>query len=227
MKKQLNNHHYATPHIKAIMWDCGNILVKPNHLKACRKLASYSSLSPENIYEQLFLKDDAPSKLHDSGELSSEEFFIAARMVACLGESLLFQEFCIIWKDIFEENEGIETVIDKVRPGLKNCILSNTDPIHWSAVEKLPVMKKYFLDPKMLVLSYTSGTRKPDKKIYQDALKCLGLTEKDAPHVLYIDDVAEYRDAFVRIGGNVLAYDCSKDTIANLEEGLRKFNVLK
>ena len=104
--------------------------------------------------------------------------------------------------------------------------IQRTDPIHWSAIEQLPVMRKHFSDPQLLVRSYTAGTRKPDSKMYQDALKCLGFAETDIGHVLYVEDVAEYRDVFEQMGGHVLAYDCSKDSLALLEMGLKKFNVL-
>ena len=79
----------------------------------------------------------------------------------------------------------------------------------------------------MLVRSYTSGTRKPDAKMYQDALKCLGLAEEEIQHVLYVDDIAEYRDAFERMGGNALSYDCSKDALSQLEKGLTEFSTLQ
>lgn len=174
-----------------------------------------------------FSGDRAPAKLHEVGKLSSEEFFLVARKVANLDEGLSFQEFCTIWKNIFEENRGLEAVLNLIRPEVKQCILSNTEPIHWSAIEQLPVMKKFFGDSQLLVRSYTAGTRKPDPRMYQDALRCLGIAEKDVQHVLYIDDIAEYRDAFERMGGNVLPYDCSKDAIMHLEAGLRKFGVLQ
>ena len=198
-----------------------------DHLKACRKLAEFSTSSAEDIFKVFFSGDRAPAKLHEVGKLSSEEFFLVARKVANLDEGLSFQEFCTIWKNIFEENRGLEAVLNLIRPEVKQCILSNTEPIHWSAIEQLPVMKKFFGDSQLLVRSYTAGTRKPDPRMYQDALRCLGIAEKDVQHVLYIDDIAEYRDAFERMGGNVLPYDCSKDAIMHLEAGLRKFGVLQ
>lgn len=217
----------SKPQIKGIIWDFGNVLARFDHSKACKKLAKYSTVSPEDIFEVFFGKNNSLVKLHESGRLSSQEFFLAGQKAAHLAENLSFREFCIIWKDIFQENNGVESIIDKIRPDLKRCILSNTDPIHWSAIEQLPVMKKYFSNSALLVRSYISGARKPDIKIYRDALKCLGFAETGAKHVLYIEDTAEYRDAFERMGGNVLSYNCSKDTLAQLEAGLIKFDVLR
>lgn len=215
------------PHIKGIIWDFGNILACFDHLKAYKKLAEYSSTALEDILKRLFSGKSAPAKLHESGELSSQDFFRSAQKLLPFSEDLSFQTFSDIWKDIFQENNGVSAVIDRIGSDLKQCILSNTDPIHWSAIEQLSVMKKHFSNPSVLVRSYTSGTRKPDPKMYQDALKCLELPEEEIRHVLYVDDIAEYRDAFERMGGNVLSYDCSKDSLAQLEAGLRKFGVLQ
>ena len=212
-------------HIKGIIWDFGNILARVDHLKACKKLTKYSALDPEDIFKKLFSGERAPAKLHESGELSSEEFFCSAQELLTLSESLSLQMFSDIWKNIFKENDGISAVIGKIRPGLKQCILSNTDPIHWSAIKELLVMKKHFSSPDILVRSYTSGTRKPDPKMYRDALKCLELTQEEIPHILYIDDIAEYRDTFEHMGGNVLPYNCTKDTLSKLEKLLTEFGV--
>ena len=118
-------------------------------------------------------------------------------------------------------------ILERIKTDLTQCIMSNTDPIHWSGIEQLSVMKKHFSNPQLLIRSYTVGTRKPDLKMYQEALRCLGIAEQDTQQVLYIDDIAEYRDVFKSMGGNVLSYDCSKDPLTQLETGLREFGVLK
>ena len=212
--------------IIGIIWDFGNILASFDHLKACKRLAKYSAFSPEDIFKKLFGGENAPEKLHETGQLSPQEFFLLVKKLAVLSDDLSFQMFSGIWGDILQENSGVSALLDRIQPGVKQCILSNTDPIHWSAIEQLPVMKKHFSNSAMLIRSYASGTRKPDVKIYQDALACLGFNDKDIEHVLYVDDIAEYREVFERLGGYTLSYDCSKDDLAQLETGLAKFGVL-
>lgn len=214
------------PEIEGIIWDFGNVLARFNHLRACIKLAHFSSMPLKEIQKALFSGNQAPAKLHEVGKLSPEEFFLAARTAAHFDERLLFEEFSTIWRDIFDENEGLGAVLDRIRPEVKRCILSNTEPIHWLAIEKLPVIKRYFRDPRLLVRSYLVGTRKPDPKMYHAALKCLRISKRNIGSVLYIDDIAEYREAFERMGGKMLAYDCSKNTLAHLKVGLQEFGVL-
>lgn len=210
--------------ITGIIWDFGNILARFDHLKACQKLAQYGKISPGGVYDALFSGSNAPTKLHEAGVISSHRFHSVVCSAAGL-QRISFREFSLIWQDIFTENANIGSVIGALRPDLVHCILSNTDPIHWAAIEQLPVMRKYFSDPRMLVRSYTSGTRKPNQKMYEEALKRLG-PSVNIDEVLYIEDVAEYRDAFERMGGNTLAYDCSKDSLEQLKTSLQKFNLL-
>jgi glucose-1-phosphatase len=212
--------------IKGIIWDFGNILARFNHLKACERLAKHSELSPEEIREALFKNLDAPAKRLEVGQLKAKDFFLEVEKAARLKCKLSFLEMSDMWQDIFEENEGVSTIISNMRPDIQKCICSNTDPIHWLTIERLPVMEKHFFVRQNLMLSYRMKTRKPDMKMYHEALGCMGFALKDIQHVLYIEDIAEYRDAFTALGGNVLAYDCSKDTISVLEDALRAYDVL-
>lgn len=217
----------TTTRIKGIIWDFGNILASVNHLKACRQLMRYSRVSAGDIFKMLFFGEDAPAELHEAGRISSQEFFRLVQKRVSLSEDLTYQDFSTIWQDIFQENRGVGDVIARIRPDVKMCILSNTDPIHWVAIEQLLVMKKYFSDPALLVRSYTSRTRKPDEKIYKDALGSLAFNEKNIGDVLYIEDNVEFRDAFERMGGKTLSYDCTKDALSKLETELSEFDVIQ
>jgi len=213
--------------IRAIIWDFGNILASFDHLKACRTLATYCRVgSPEWVFEKLWAGDESPAKLLEIGRLTPQQFFNEALRILPFAKEISFQEFSNIWSDVFWENYGISEIIDIVRPEIKQCICSNTDPIHWTAIEQLQVMKEHFSDPALLTRSYISGTRKPDIKIYRDALATLQMGESEVDHVLYIEDTAIYQRAFQEMGGNVLPYDCTKDDIVQLNIRLYEFGVL-
>jgi len=213
--------------IVGIIWDFGKVLASFDHLKACKKLACYCNIPPVLILERLFSGENAPAKLHELGRISSQQFYNEVLRLLPFSKDITFSEFSEIWKDIFRENRGISTLIGKVRSEIKQCICSNTDPIHWSAIEQLPVMKKYFSNPALLTRSYTSGARKPNVKIFLDALASLHMEEGDANHVLYIEDIAAYRQVFLVMGGNVLSYDCTVDKMIELKRRLYKYGVLE
>ncbi len=212
--------------IKGIIWDFGNIFASFYHAKSCGKLAQYSPMQPEDIYKAIFGGSKSIQRLHDSGAISSQEFFSEVQKSVSLSKDLSFQEFCDIWKDIFQENKDLEEIINNIKPGIRQCILSNTDPIHWSYIEQLPIIKKHFSNESILVRSYVSGVSKPETKIYLDAIKCLELEEEDIKDIVYIDDVSEYREKFESMGGNTISYDCSKDDVSKLKEELRRFSLI-
>ena len=105
------------------------------------------------------------------------------------------------------------------------CVLSNTDPIHWSKIRQLPAMREFFADDRACSLSFKVGARKPDTLMYQDALRWFDIrTPKD---VLYIDDVAEYVKTFADMGGRAMQYNCSLEPIDRLETALHDAGALR
>jgi len=218
----------VTESITAMIWDWGNVLGRFDHIKACQKLALRSAASFDEILKIFYSGDEALAKLHDTGAITPARFFSLAQRLCRLDEQMTFEEFRDIWRSvILGENKKIGDIIGRIRPDILRCILSNTDPIHWTAISQLPAVKKYFSNPDLRIRSYNVGVRKPDLAMYREALECLGLRETEAHRVLYIEDVPEYCEAFRSIGGNALQYDCSKEPIARLEEGLRVFGVFE
>lgn len=212
--------------IKAIMWDIGNVLVRFDHHKACLALSHYSAKTEGEIYDFIFNSGNAPIELHDAGKISSEEFFLAIKNFALFEESLTFEMFCMHWGDIFEENLELERVLAKIHPDIKMCLISNVDPIHWPYLLKMKTLMHYFSDESKLIRSYTSHSRKPELKMYTDALRALEMKQGDIGSILYIDDVKEYCDTFTFMGGNSIQYSCSKDSIEILEKELRKYKII-
>ena len=123
------------------------------------------------------------------------------------------------------ENDGVYATIGRIKPGIQQCVVSNTDQIHWQAIKQLPTMKMFFSNQNLLLRSHAVGACKPDQAIYREALKRLRVFGIDICQVLYIDDVPEYRRAFEEMGGKTLNYNCSQEPLANLNEGLKIFGV--
>ncbi len=208
--------------IQAILWDFGNVLGKFHLDHISVGLARYSPLSSREIHQLLFEKTDLKD-LHESGTLSSQDLFAKVKHRIQLNDEVTFEQFFTLWGNIFDENPDILSVMAQIPPSIKRCLLSNTDPIHWEFIKTLPVMDQYFAESPMLIRSYDIGARKPDRRIYDTALERLALP---ASAILYIDDIVAFREEFVGRGGNVIPYDCSKDSIGVLEEGLKKYGVI-
>ncbi len=221
----------SKPAIKAIVWDLGNVLVKFDHRKACRRFAEHTEKSAEEIYNiiihhKILGSEHSPIELHDAGRITSEEFFTIIKDLALFRDSLSFDLFSEIWMDIFEENTDADALLSSISTDVVQCILSNIDAIHWKKIAQMNIIKKHFPNESRIVRSYTAKSRKPEKKIYTDVIRACRLTDEEMKNILYIDDVAEYRDTFASLGGNVGAYNCSEDGIEVLNAILQEYELL-
>ena len=210
-------------HLKGIIFDWGNVLGLFSHEKVHRKLAEHCPLSPEDIKKAL----TSPMQKHESGALSQREFYIEVRQQLQL--TLSYEEFLSVWRScILGDNPAIADVLRQLDQSVPICILSNTDPVHWEAIGGLPVVQRFFKKQR-IVRSYDTQVRarKPDQKIYNAALDCIGIPPSQAHRALFIDDIAENCDAFRKIGGRAHQYNLRTDPITTLTAELRRLGAMQ
>ena len=223
--------------IKCLIFDCGNVLVSFNRMIACRQLAEFCPLSAEEIFQMSFEGDLL--KRYEKNEVSSEQFFNLARHALGAKPELTFTKFKQIWNSIFSENKLIGNLIadklpiklaDKIADlpinphaylgvGVKFLILSNTNEMHWEYMFQLPIIADNFAD-KNCVLSFRVGARKPEEKIYREAL---ARSDCQPNEIIYIDDMSENIEGFTKFGINTINYNCQTDSIEKLEKEIKKF----
>jgi|GEM_PF-1502725 len=216
----------ANQDILGIIWDFGRVLATFDHGKACAELARYSVLSPEEILNISHQESDAPGKRHEAGTLSPVAFFEEMKHRAHLSPELSFEKFSHIWSDIFSENKEIIEIFRLVRPDIRQCILSNTDPLHWNIIRQFPAVRDYFSE-EQCIRSYQVGGLKPERKLYERALATLNISPADIHRVAYIEDVREYCEAFQSLGGKAIQYDCRKDSVDSLRQTLAELGALR
>ena len=121
-------------------------------------------------------------KLYESGKISTEDYISQINS----GEIIFnYEILCDLWKDGFE---AINTTIDllpKLAESTNLFMLSNTNDIHFTSIEKKFKISHYF---QKLVLSYQVGCRKPEPDIYIKALQIVGATTENA---YFVDDLAK------------------------------------
>ncbi len=89
--------------ITAITFDLGNVLVRVDHLRFCRRLAALAHLTPQEVYAQVF--ESALEPGYDTGHIRSREFY--QRVTAHFGVALPYSRFCDLWCDLFDPMEGM------------------------------------------------------------------------------------------------------------------------
>lgn len=179
--------------IKAIITDLGNVLVKFDHMAACRKLAKFTSngmFNAGSIYEKI-IRDPIVIK-YEKGLISSPDF--CANVSRCLELQIDYETFSQAWAEIFEAIPEMEEMLADLKNQLPVYLISNTNEIHFQYVFKqFPIVQQL----NGYVLSYKIGHMKPEMEIYQEVLRHSGLS---AHECLYIDDIKRYVEAASALG---------------------------
>ena len=169
--------------ITAITFDLGNVLVKVDHLRFCRRLADLAGLTPAAVYAQVFESSLEPG--YDTGRISSREFH--QRVTAHFGVALPYSRFADLWCDIFDPMEAIDAVVRHVAGRFPLFLLSNTNSLHFDYIRErfAPILEPF----QAFILSYEVGSRKPEAAIYQALIRQVG---RPPAHILFLDDKAGF-----------------------------------
>ncbi|MDP3770385.1 MAG: HAD hydrolase-like protein [bacterium] len=207
--------------IKAVIFDAGNVIVGFDLLRICRALTRYSHLESNEIFYKIFMNDCMEQ--YEKGHIETHAFYEAVKKSISASSYFTFDLFCSIWQDIFTPNPIIEAVLTRLRPELNLVILSNANELHWDYVAKLSALRDFFSDEERIVLSFRHGFKKPEIELFEEAIKRCGCLVDE---ILYIDDIAEYIEAFKALGGNGIVYNCQVNTYESLIYDLSMYGVI-
>lgn len=201
---------------KIVLFDLGNVLV---HIHPEAMLQSLGIDTPENR-ERFALPIIDIVRRYECGGESTEQFLgrletlfnetgeIQTRPNGFSQEKLQQAMLTIIGKPI----EGMEEIVKQVATRIPVALLSNTNPLHYELCrQNLPVLQwipKHFL-------SYQLGALKPDRKIYENVIRAVGLSPSD---ILFIDDVEKNLLGAQKIGISTLLFQGSEKLEKRLGE---------
>ena len=190
--------------IKAIISDVGNVLVRfdPKLLdnffdetidfsRVERHNTSFSSIFQKDFYDK-----------YERGKLTNEEFYKLCKKEYCLDVD--FDNF----KKGFSSHHFIDqscddnfAKMDKIRreKNIELVLLSNTNRLNFGEVLRI---YPHLAEVKK-ILSYEVNARKPEKNIFEYAVKMTGC---DISECLFIDDIEDFVKAFTSLGGNSIVY---------------------
>jgi len=172
--------------ITAITFDLGNVLVKVDHLRFCRRVAALAGLSPQEVYAQVFESSLEPG--YDTGRITSREFY--ERVTAHFGLSLVYDRFRQLWCDIFDPMESMAAVVAHLAPRFPLFLLSNTNSLHFDYIrERFEAILQPF---QAFILSYEVGSRKPEAAIYYALIRQVSRPPEE---ILFLDDKVVFVEA--------------------------------
>lgn len=203
-------------HVRAVVFDFGNVLARFDHLKACAVLARRTSLTSHQVHRLVF--GSGLEALYDEGKLTTPDFF--AKVVAAIGaRDLSFEEFRDAWTDIFVPNPGIEEPVSRAVASRPCFLLSNTNELHWEHIRRMPAVRLF---GDRVLLSFRLGARKPAREVFSEAQRA---TRCEPASILFIDDIEGHVRTAAAMGFSAVRYDCTREPASRLAAILADYGV--
>jgi putative hydrolase of the HAD superfamily len=133
------------------------------------------------------------------GEIPQKMFVtMAVRAIGFQGDE---QEFIAIFNSIFYPNPPMERSIQQLVAYFPLYLLSNTSELHLAYLQQNFKVLRYFADG---VYSFHAKCAKPDRKIFQVAVKQFGVTPEST---VYIDDLEANVRSALDLRFHAIRYD--------------------
>ncbi len=197
--------------IEALIFDIGNVLVPFDWQIFHRRLQADCPnlpLEAEKKFRELVIRIEV-------GEMTGEAFTEqAVRAIGFQGDP---RAFLSLWNGIFTSNIPMERTILALKERFPLFLLSNTSELHLAYLMQNWDVLQHFKDG---VYSFRAKCAKPDRRIFETAIKQFGLRPENT---VYIDDLAANVDSALNLGFKAIRYDLRKH--AELEERLSELGI--
>ncbi|HLH31414.1 MAG TPA: HAD family phosphatase [Terriglobia bacterium] len=167
--------------IEALLFDLGKVLIDFNFETGVQALHASCSISRDRFEEVLW--DETWIRRYERGEISTGEFHSYLCETAALKMDLI--GFRDVWSSVFLPGLLVsEDLLGALKKRYPLILVSNTNEAHFEFIRsRYPVVE--FFDEH--VLSYEVGSLKPDRKIFEQAIRVSGC----APEALFFTDDRE------------------------------------
>lgn len=197
----------APPPPDALAFDLGNVLIRVDHLRFCRRLGELARVPAEEVHARIFLTDLEPA--YDTGRLTSREFH--REVVKLFDVRLPYPTFRHWWVHIFDPMPDMVDLVARLAKRHPLYLVSNTNPLHFAHVrERFPLVRHF----KGYILSYRVKSRKPEPEIYQALIRRAGRPPKS---ILFIDDKMPFVTAARQLGLTAWHFTSPREFIRDLK----------
>ena len=190
--------------IKAVIFDLGNVLIGFDHTIAVKKILKHTPKKSRDIYD-LFFDSDLTQEF-EKGKTGTLEFF--QQVQAALELKISYGEFLPIWNEIFFSKPESEDFVGSLNSGIKLALLSNINQLHYEYIRKEFSSAIGLFEADKIIPSFRTGFIKPDKEIYDLALKALGVSRES---VVYVDDRLDLIEAALGYGIKSIQFKSAKE----------------
>ncbi|MFN0197703.1 MAG: HAD family hydrolase [Planctomycetaceae bacterium] len=177
--------------IRTILFDMGNVLIFFSHERMCEQLGRLIDKSGTEIHS--WLMDSGRQWDYERGLITPIEFH--KMFVEWAGRPVDPQVLHRASSDIFEPNFDMQPVLAELKSaGYRLVLMSNTNETHFHWVREQYRVLEGFDD---FVLSYEVGAMKPDRRIFDAAMRKI---DCDPSECFYTDDIPKYIEAGKNFG---------------------------
>ncbi len=197
--------------IKALIWDCGGVLVRTEDSSGRREWERKLGLPPYDI-DRVVLGSKAWIQAQ-CGEIPEEAYWTEVRVHLGLNERAIQD----LRRDFYAGdriNPVVLDVITRLRPHYKQAILSNAVP---SLLEMLRDRFQIVHLFDVIITSASIRVMKPDPQAYRAALDALRLR---AEETVFIDDLRENIQGANQLGMHAIHFETDQDDIRPLLSAL-------
>ncbi|MEQ1918163.1 MAG: HAD family phosphatase [Elusimicrobiota bacterium] len=187
--------------IKAVFFDIGNVLLRFSNKRILRKFAWAVGRHPVKVARHIW-KGRLVDRI-ERGELTGAE--IHDLFVSELGYTGDFLKFKTLWCDHFTLDRGSYAILKSLEGRVPTYLLSNTNALH---IEHIRARYAFPALVKGAILSHELKLRKPQREIYEAALKMSGTLPEET---VFIDDLEENCEGARKAGLHAIRYRGAKD----------------
>jgi epoxide hydrolase-like predicted phosphatase len=181
--------------IGALIFDLGNVVILFDWQAAEDQLRSRSGNGKTSTREDI----RGLVNRFEVGEIPQKVFVtMAARAIGFQGDE---EEFIAIFSNIFYPNPPMERSIQRLATRFPLYLLSNTSELHLAYLQLNFEVLQYFADG---VYSFQAKCAKPDRKIFQVAVKQFKVTPEST---VYIDDLEANVRSASDLGFHAIRYE--------------------
>lgn len=202
--------------IKAVLFDHGGVLSEGGKAGAIRQIfAKAYKLDPETLrFEDIGL--DALK-----GTVSDDAFLVKMNQHHAKGTSVVTRQDFMATVDHLVPSEAVYDLARRLRKhGIRTAILSNTFRMTAESLRKRGLYDEF----APLILSCDVGMAKPERGIYELALKKLNLRPQE---VLFIDDQQPFLDPAKALGIHTILAVSPTQIVRDTERLLQQENNLR
>ena len=189
--------------IKAVIFDLGNVLIGFDHTIAVNKILKHTPKKSRDIYD-LFFDSDLTQEF-EKGKTGKLEFF--QQVQTALELKISYGEFLPIWNEIFFSKPESENFVGSLNSGIKLALLSNINQLHYEYIREEFSSTIGLFEADKIIPSFRTGFIKPDKEIYDLALKALDVPRES---VVYVDDRLDLIEAALSYGIKSIQFKSAK-----------------